>query len=173
MVNRLPVIMPAALALGVAACSMPEFSAMKLPSLDSSTLALGNVSVVRDTGTARAVSAEDLVDAQGLCGGAAPAAVDNSLDPALSSQPTLARGVALRMTECEVLRTLGQPQNVEIQPNERGERTAVMTYTRGVRPGTYRFSGGRLTAIERGPAPPEEPKAQKKPAPKGKKPTNA
>jgi hypothetical protein len=77
------------------------------------------------------------------------------------------------MTECEVVRTLGQPQNVEIQPNERGERTAVMTYTRGVRPGTYRFSAGRLTAIERGPAPPEEPKAQKKPAPKGKKPTNA
>jgi hypothetical protein len=152
---------------------LPEWSQLKLPSIDSSTFALGRTSVVKSSPSARAVTPDDLVDAEGRCSGAAPAAVDNSLDPALSSQPSLSRGVALEMTECEVARLLGPPSNVEMQPNDGGERRLTMTYAAGVRPGIYRFAGGRLKAIERG-ATPEEPKPQKKQAPKKvKKPANA
>jgi hypothetical protein len=169
-------VMPlAALALGVAGCSMlPEWSQFKLPSIDSSTFALGNTGgAIKSSASARAVTNDDLVDAQGHCSGAGPAAVDNSLDPALASQPSLSRGVALEMTECDVARLLGPPANVEMQPNEGGERRLTMTYTSGVRPGIYRFAGGRLKSIERG-ATPEEPKPQKKQAPKKvKKPANA
>ena len=35
--------------------------------------------------------------------------------------------------------------------NERGERSLVLTYPKGSRPGIYRFVAGRLTSIERAP----------------------
>src|SRR5215470_9242848 len=98
-------VMPlTALALGVAACSMlPEWSQFKLPSIDSSTFALGNTGApVKRPASARPVTPDDLVDAQGHCSGAGPATVDNSLDPALSSQPSLSRGVARETTEGDV-----------------------------------------------------------------------
>jgi hypothetical protein len=74
------------------------------------------------------------------------------------------------MTECEVVGRAGTPQNVELGTNERGERAVTLTYANGSRPGIYRFTGGRLTAIERGqePPPPEPPKAKKPPAKKPK-----
>jgi hypothetical protein len=73
------------------------------------------------------------------------------------------------MTECEVVRALGQPQAVDLtQPG--GQRRVVITYKTGERAGSYEFVGGRLTAIERGDEPP--PAATKKPpAKKPKRPT--
>jgi hypothetical protein len=173
----LRLIVPATLATAMAGCSMmPEWSQMKMPSIDSSTFALGTPSVVKNSGPVKPVTAEDLVDGEGRCSGAAPAPVDNSMDPTVSpSQPSLSRGVALQMTECEVSRLLGPPQTVEMQPKPGGERAMTMTYASGVRPGIYRFSAGRLVAIERVPGQADEDeKPKKKPAAKKvKKPANA
>jgi hypothetical protein len=69
-------------------------------------------------------------------------------------------GVGLGMTECEVVRIAGYTDRVEIGSNERGQRSVVLTYLSGERPGIYRFVGGRLTAMERV----AEPPAPRKPA---------
>lgn len=70
------------------------------------------------------------------------------------------RGIALDMTECDVVRIAGVTDRVEISANERGQRAVVLTYVTGSRPGVYRFVSGRLVSVERGP----EPAAPAKPA---------
>jgi len=107
------------------------------------------------------VGPADLVDSQGLCAGPAAAPV--------SSDAVAPRGVSLQMTECEVVRALGQPQSIEFAPQPDGQRHAVMTYTSGERAGIYRFADGRLTAIERGDEPPP-PAVAKKPSAKKPRP---
>lgn len=78
-------------------------------------------------------------------------------------QPTAApvRGVALDMTECDVVRVAGYTNAVEISANENGQRAVVLTYASGPRPGIYRFVSGRLVSIERGPEPPPAQKPAK------------
>lgn len=71
-------------------------------------------------------------------------------------------GVGLGMTECEVVRVAGYTDRVEIGANERGQRSVVLTYLSGERPGIYRFVGGRLAAMERV----AEPPAPRKPPPR-------
>ena len=79
-------------------------------------------------------------------------------------------GIALQMTECEVVQRAGGPDGIEFG-SEGGERSVVLTYTRGARPGIYRFAGGRLYSIERAPEPPDAAKPQKKsPPPKKRSP---
>ncbi len=80
-----------------------------------------------------------------------------------------ARGIALDMTECDVVRIAGVTDRVELAANERNQRSLVLTYVNGPRPGVYRFVGGRLVSIERGPEPP----APAKPAKPKKKPKQA
>lgn len=156
----------AALALGAAACAsfqnmMPDPSSFRLP--DRTTFVPTNT-----TAFAAAVSRSgpvgpaDLVDGQGLCAGAAPVSSD--------AMAAVARGVSLEMTECEVVRALGQPQSVELTPQPGGQRRAVLTYTSGERAGIYQFVGGRLSAIERGDEPPPPPPVAKKPPAKKPKP---
>ncbi|MEA2938438.1 MAG: hypothetical protein QOC56_1942 [Alphaproteobacteria bacterium] len=116
--------------------------------------------------TLRPPTREDLVGPQGECSvAAANPAVDANSDPAGTS---LTQGIALQMTECEVVRRAGAPDNVELGANERGERSVVLTYVRGARPGVYRFAGGRLYSIERGPEP-ATPARQQKAAPAKKR----
>jgi hypothetical protein len=67
------------------------------------------------------------------------------------------------MTECEIVRAVGAPQNVQIGANERGDRAVTIEYRTGDRPGIYRFVDGRLVSIERVGEPPP---ADKKPPPK-------
>ena len=113
----------------------------------------------------RPVTATDLVSADGQCAlapeqAAAPAP---DADPATpQSTPLLSGGIALQMTECDVVRRAGPPEQLQVGANERGERTVVITYVRGPRPGVYRFAGGRLTTIERAPGAPAERPQQKK-----------
>ena len=57
----------------------------------------------------------------------------------------------------------GQPQSVNVSANERGERKVVLVYAGAERAGTYEFTTGRLTSLERGPEPPPPPKPQKPP----------
>jgi hypothetical protein len=112
----------------------------------------------------REVTAADLVNADGQCAAEQVAAAPNpDGDGSPQSAGTVAGGIALQMTECDVVRRAGAPEQLQIGTNERGERTAVITYIRGSRPGIYQFAAGRLTAIERAPEP-----AGARPAPKGK-----
>jgi hypothetical protein len=104
--------------------------------------------------TLRPVGSEDLVGPNGQCATAAPAA---SGDGAASST---AGGIALQMTECDVVGRAGTPERVELGVNERGERTVVLTYIRGARPGIYRFASGRLASIERAPEAPAATRPQ-------------
>ena len=85
--------------------------------------------------------------------GAAPGA----LPPEVRGGP---RGIALQMTECQVVGTIGYTDRVEISANERGERSVTLTYLSGDRPGVYRFRNGRLVSMERV----AEPAQQKRPA---------
>jgi hypothetical protein len=77
--------------------------------------------------------------------------------------------VALGHTECDVVRGIGAPGGVNLSNNARGDRVAVINYSRGQRAGIYTFTAGRLTSIERNPDAVAEPKiakprAKKKPA---------
>ena len=75
-------------------------------------------------------------------------------------------GIALQMTECDVVRRAGPPERLEFGSGERGQRTVVITYIRGPRPGIYRFADGRLFSIERAPEPPPTARQKAKPAKK-------
>jgi hypothetical protein len=75
-------------------------------------------------------------------------------------------GISLQMTECEVVTRAGAPDNLEFGVNERGERAVTLTFMRGPRPGIYRFAGGRLYSIERGPEPAAPARPQRPPAKK-------
>ena len=111
------------------------------------------------------VTQDDLVSADGGCPGMAPqgAADANALaDGAAGAPPPQSGGtVALGHTECDVVRGIGAPDNVNLSNNERGDRFTVVTYTRGPRAGIYTFTGGRLTSVERGADPVPQPKAAK------------
>jgi hypothetical protein len=115
------------------------------------------------------VTAEDLVSADGQCPGMPPPGTDaNALTDGTAAAPTARPGaVALLHTECDVVRGVGAaPDNVNLSNNGRGDRLAVLTYSRGPRPGIYTFTSGRLTSVERGPEPAVQPKTAK---PKAKK----
>ncbi|MCW5685077.1 MAG: hypothetical protein KIT85_11790 [Pseudolabrys sp.] len=115
----------------------------------------------------REVTPEDFVDAGGRCAAApaeaAPAAGAQS-GAELPAAATVAGGIALTMTECQVVQRAGSPQQVDLGANAGGERTAVLTYTQGPWPGIYRFRSGRLAEID-AVAQPEKPK----PAPRKKR----
>jgi len=120
----------------------------------------------------KAVTAEDLVSADGACPGmTAPGApVDaNASTPAGGPPPASGGTVALGHTECDVVRGIGAPDSVNLSNNPRGDRVAVVTWTHGARAGIYTFTAGRLSSVEKGadeePAPKvAKPKAKKKPA---------
>jgi hypothetical protein len=120
------------------------------------------------------VTSEDLVSAEGFCPGMAPPAGPadaNALtNGAAGAPPPSTTGtVALGHTECDVVRGIGAPDSVNLSNNPRGDRVAVINYSKGQRAGIYSFTAGRLTSIERGPEPVAQPKiakpkAKKKPA---------
>lgn len=115
------------------------------------------------------VTAEDLVSADGACQGMAPppGATDANALAAGGPVPSTTGTVALGHTECDVVRGIGAPENVNFSNNARGDRVTVITYSRGQRAGIYTFTAGRLSSIERGPEPVAQPKAakpKKKPA---------
>lgn len=114
--------------------------------------------------TLRPVTAADLVNAAGLCAGEGEQA---GSDPTTAGAAPVAGGIALQMTECDVVRRAGAVDKIDFASDDRGERIVTLTYLRGPWPGIYRFAGGRLVSIERAPAPPLAPaKPQKAPAKK-------
>jgi len=121
------------------------------------------------------VMPDDLVSASGACPGmaapGAPADANASTDaPAATPAPAAGGTVALGHTECDVIRGIGAPDSVNLSNNPRGDRVAVVNWSRGPRAGMYTFTGGRLTSVERGPEVEAAPKVAK---PKAKKKTAA
>jgi hypothetical protein len=117
-----------------------------------------------ETRLTRPITDADLVDANGGCPAAAgPAAPGNGT-------AALGEGIGLGMTECEVVARAGQPNSVQLGRNPGGDRTAVLSYQSGPRPGIYHFERGRLMQMDRVEVAPPPP--QKKPA-KTKKPPAA
>lgn len=105
--------------------------------------------------TARVITQNDLINADGSCAmpastdGVAPPSAD--ADSALAGQgalPAVQGGVALGMSECQVLQRTGSPDTFNISA-EGTERVATLTVMRGSWPGLYSFRGGRLVSIER------------------------
>jgi hypothetical protein len=107
------------------------------------------------------VTAEELVSADGACPGMSPPANANALTDGTTAAPAVTGTVALGHTECDVVRGIGSPENVNLSSNGRGDRVAVVTYSHGARAGIYTFTSGRLTSVERGAEPESQPKAAK------------
>lgn len=127
----------------------PDFAAFRLP--DRSTFVPTRATFNYNISPTTAVTAADLVDAQGQCTAAATPVAEQS-----------SRGVRLDMTECEVVHVLGQPQSIDFPQAD--QRRVVLIYHGGQRPGIYEFTAGRLTAIERtdDAPPPAAPRKSKK-----------
>ena len=111
----------------------------------------------------KAVTSEDLVNADGLCPGMSAPADANALTDgtAATPAPSSTGSVALGHTECDVVRGVGAPDSVNLSSNPRGDRVAVVNYSRGQRAGIYTFTSGRLTSIDRVAEPAGQPKAAK------------
>jgi hypothetical protein len=133
---------------------------------------------VPDFVSSRPVSAEDMVDAAGRCTGGALAEtaagtvagdLGTGTAPAAAEQGVTPGGVGLGMTECQVVAHAGQPGQVDVGADEKGERKVVLTYLSGPWPGIYTFSAGRLKVVDRV-AQPEQPKPARK---RGKSPRPA
>ena len=127
----------------------------------------------------RAITANDLVDAKGACAPpAAPQAAaapggPNAAQPA-APQPDalLGGGVALGMSECDVVYRAGPPSSVQLGKSTSGDRTAVLTFMSGPRPGIYHFERGGLVVIDRVAEPAPQPDTPKKKPAKANKPNN-
>ena len=163
----LRMIVMAALALAAGACSSDL-------SLNNLTLAPKPDTLLRKPDWAtfsagkndfllRPITAADLVSRDGQC--ATPG--QGFADPtAAGAAPPATGGVALHMTECDVVRRAGPVEQIDVAVDDRGDRAVVLTYIRGPFPGVYRFTGGRLVSVERAPAPPPAPAKSQKATPK-------
>jgi hypothetical protein len=170
--TRIRLVASAVLAVSVAACSTDL-------SLNNVTLAPKSEALARKPDWAtfsggrndfelRPIVAADLVGPEGQC--AAAAGQSTGFADSTSGEPGAAPltpgGISLQMTECDVVRRAGVVDTVNFGVNERGERAVVLTFLKGPWPGVYRFTGGRLVAIERAPSPPPAPAKQQKGAKK-------
>lgn len=162
--------LPVAALLLMSACATPDTTEPAGKLSDTfATPAWAQANQARQTAT-RAITQNDLMNQDGSCAvpastdGVAPAASD--ADAALAGQgelPQVQGGVALGMTECQVLQRTGAPDTFNISA-EGAERIATLTVTRGSWPGLYRFRGGRLVSIEQVAVPaPAKPARTSKP----------
>lgn len=113
--------------------------------------------------SSRPVGPDDLLAADGSCPGVSSpvlAATDGAAGAPADAAPPSGGGIGLDMSECDVVRRVGAPERFDVG-NEGGERTVVLTYLRGERPGIYRFVGGRLVSVERAPEAPAPAKPQR------------
>jgi hypothetical protein len=172
----------AALVLTLASCSAGSsgFSTFS----DPNTKHVGLNLLATDQPRVRAVQPKDLIGPDGHCADdAAPASALNfqaGPDASAPGRPAMAppvpqgpaaRGIGLEMTECEVEKTAGYTDRVEITSDQLGRRHVVLTYVQGEHAGIYRFEGGRLKSIERAPDAPAQ--APTKPVRNAKKSTPA
>jgi hypothetical protein len=137
----------------------------------------------------RAITPNQLVSASGGCpapavsapppapaaAGAAPGAPPPAGAPpgaapdATASDPLLGGGIALGMSECDVVYRAGSPSSVQIGSAPNGDRMATLNIQSGPRPGIYRFLRGGLIEMDAVAAPPPPPEVAKKKPSKPKK----
>ena len=148
------------------------------PSWASSTTDAKNYSL----GPSGPVAPEDLVGADGRCSPNATALVEapsqsvaaapgaprpapvgatpkDAGQPAIG--PAVMGGIALGMSECDVVRRAGLPGNVNIRAGDKGERLVVLSYLTGSWPGIYTFDSGRLRIVDHASEPPAQPRPVK------------
>ena len=120
-------------------------------------------SELKDTSErSRPVDANDLVSPNGACpprpapvapaapAAAGPGVMPNGAPPDAAGPTLLGAPIALGMTECDVVDRAGAPSAVQVGSNPNGDRTALVTYNGGPRPGIYHFERGRLMEMDRG-----------------------
>jgi hypothetical protein len=170
-----------ALVVTFAGCSADSgiFSKFSAPN----TKPIGLNLLATDQPRVRAIQPTDLIGPDGHCANdAAPASALNfqaGPDASPPGRPAAVppphvpapRGIGLEMTECEVERTAGYTDRVEMTNDPHGHRHVVLTYLQGEHAGIYRFEEGRLKSIERAPDAPVQ--APTKPSHNAKKPTPA
>jgi len=125
----------------------------------------------------RPITAADLVDNNGACAPqvapqAPPAPGSQAAAPpaAPDTSSLLGGGVALGMSECDVVFREGQPTTVQLGKNPNGDRTAVLTFQTGPRPGIYHFERGALMEMDSVQVSAAPPQPTKKNAAKATKP---
>jgi hypothetical protein len=172
--NRCGAVAVLAIAVALAGCANVDFDANQAFSkpVDIFGTKSGGYtySDLQETKRTRAIGANELVDASGHCPPLAappspsPAPDNQAAAPAGSADPAslLGGGVALGMSECEVVYRAGQPTAVQLGQNPNGDRTALLTYNSGPRPGIYHFERGALMQMDRAAEPPPAPQAAKK-----------
>jgi hypothetical protein len=129
-------------------------------------------SELKDTGERnRPLDANSLVSPNGACppplapvapAAAGPGVMPNGAPPDAAAPSLLGAPIALGMTECAVVDRAGAPSAVQIGSNPNGDRTALVTYNSGPRPGIYHFERGRLMEMDRGAVAAPEPKVMMK-----------
>ena len=82
--------------------------------------------------------------------------------PAADTASLLGGGVALGMSECDVVFRAGQPSSAQIGSLPNGDRTAVLTFDAGPRAGIYHFQRGALQEMDGVPMAAAPPQAVKK-----------
>jgi hypothetical protein len=126
----------------------------------------------------RPIGSNELVDGNGNCAPLAaspqpptPPGAQAAAPAALADAASLlGGGIGLGMSECEVVYRAGRPSAVQIGKNPNGDRTALLTYNSGPRPGVYHFERGALMQMDRVEEAPAQPQATKKKAAKSSKP---
>ena len=125
----------------------------------------------------RPITANDLVNSNGSCPppAMAPAPRPAPGQTAVPAAPPdtaalLGGGVALGMSECDVVFRAGQPSSVQIGSLPNGDRTAMLTLRPGPRAGIYRFQRGVLKDMDSVPVAAAPPQAVKKKSAKAAKP---
>jgi hypothetical protein len=165
------VTLPAALGTLVALCGCSSFDSSSWFPKPLDLFGTKMSYTYSDLGDARLkapITANDLVDNNGSCPRAVAAASPGPDNPAAAGNDSalIGGGVAIGMSECDVVQRLGQPNSVNLGTNPNGLRSAVLTFSGGSRPGVYRFEAGRLTEMDRVEQPPAQ--AEQKPPAKKK-----
>lgn len=126
----------------------------------------------------RPITANDLVNSNGSCPPPAVAPAPRSPAPGQAAAPAtpaadaaalLGAGVALGMSECDVVFRAGQPSSVQIGSLPNGDRTAVLTFDSGPRAGIYHFQRGALREMDSVPMAAALPQTVKKKSAKAAK----
>jgi len=161
--NQSSALLAAGLTVALAGCSAFDFDSSTWFSkpLDMFGRSGGyTYSELREANTKTPLSPGDLVDAKGNCAPVAPPAPPQVASnnpgqppppppPPVSYNPDALLGevIGLGMSECDVVRRAGRPNDVRLGGRPDGTRTLTLTYYNGPRPGIYSFEGGRLTEM--------------------------
>ncbi len=124
----------------------------------------------------RPITASDLVNSNGSCpppmapAAPPPAPGRQAVAPApVDTASLLGGGIALGMSECDVVFRAGQPSAVQIGRLPDGDRSAVLTYDGGPRAGIYHFESGALREMDGVPMPAAPTPVATKKSPKSAK----